>query len=138
MAALSQTAANVLKSSSGAQAIGTIAAATTVVAGNALYQLANGTYGLASATGTAPLRTFAGFALTGGGAGQPVVFCSADSAFVPGCTMTIGKEIYLSLTAGAITETVADITSGATAIPLGNATSTTVLNLAPLVGGIVP
>ncbi len=134
MAALSITAANVLKSSSGGQSVGIIAAGVTVTQGQALYQLANGTYGLADSNGTPPANTFAGIALTGGSPGQPVVFCNGDSgAFVLGATgMTVGSPIYIDKTTpGALTQTFADI-SGATSIIVGNtlsATTTTIITV---------
>lgn len=139
MADLSITAASVLKSASGTQSIGTIAAATTVTAGKALYQLANGTYGLADSNGSSPANTFAGIALTGGGAGQPVLFCGADAGgFTLGATVTVGATIYLSNTAGGLTETYADVASSSTVIAVGVAVTASTINLTPVVGGVKP
>ncbi len=137
MATIAITAANVL--STGARNNGVIAAGVTVTQGQALYTLANGTLGLADANGSPPANSFAGFSLTAGSPGQPVVFVTLDSAYVCGGTLTVGGVVWLdSTTPGAITQTYSDVASGSTVITLGIATSTTAMNLSAVVGGVKP
>lgn len=136
MADISITAANVLGGTGANLEIKTLA--TTAAQGKALYLLANGTVGLADSNGSSPANSFYGFSLTSGSAGQPVVVDRADSAFVSGGTLAIGP-VYLSNTAGGITQTLADLASGSTLIIIGAATSTTsnasTINLTTVTGG---
>lgn len=139
MAVLSITVANVLKSSSAGMTTATIAAATTITQGQALYQLANGTIGLADANAASPANSFVGFALNAGSPGQPITYVGLDTGYTPGATLTVGGVVYLdSTTPGAITQTYSDVASGSTVITLGTATSTTAMNLLPCVGGVKP
>jgi hypothetical protein len=119
MADYSQTPANVLKSANGKTRQGVIAAATTIVAGNVLYKLANGTIGLHDADGTPPANVIEGVALTGGGAGQPVVYCYDDPLFNPGMTVAAGATIIGSATAGKMAPD-ADKASGVTVNEIGH------------------
>jgi hypothetical protein len=132
MAAISITAANVLASANAATTQGIITAATTVTQGQALYAVGDGTYGLAQSNGASPANTFAGIALTGGSAGQPVVIATADSGFA------IGGTVWLSTTAGAITSTSSDVASGDTAIVIGVGIGSNKINLGNITGGAVP
>jgi hypothetical protein len=100
MADYSVTAANVLKSASGKTKQGVIAAATTITAGESLYKLANGTIGLFDANGVAPANVLEGIALTGGGAGQPIVYAYDDPTFTPGFTVAAGATVIGSATPG--------------------------------------
>lgn len=84
MANYAPTAANVVASPNAVTGDGIIAAATTIIAGDWLYQLANDTWGLARADQPAPVSKGIAVALTGGGAGQPVKYCTSDPAFTPG------------------------------------------------------
>ena len=102
MADISITAASVLKSTNGKTRTATIAAATTITAGKSLYKLANGTIGLYDADGVAPANVLEGIALTGGGAGQPVVYCYDDPDFTIGATVAAGATLIGSATAGGI------------------------------------
>ena len=137
MATVSITATSVLKGSN-AQFSGPLVAAAAITAGQVIYRLAAGTVGLADANGTTPANSVLGIALNGAAAGQPVLYVATDSAFTFGGTSTAGKTLYLSATAGAIVDDIADLTSGCTVIALGGTTSTTVMNLDPVVGGVVP
>ena len=137
MATISITVANVLKSSNAQVNTGTIAAGVTITQGQALYQLANSTIGLADANGTSPANSFIGFSLTGGTAGQPVVYVSKDTAYASGGTLTSGLPVYLSDTPGAITQTFGDLASGSTAIVIGVANTDLTLNVSPVVGGVI-
>lgn len=84
MANYAPTAASVLASANATIGEGIIAAATTVVAGNWLYQLADDTWGLARADQAAPIHKGVAVALSGGGPGQPVKYCTYDPNFTPG------------------------------------------------------
>ncbi len=138
MAVLSITAANVLKSANATLTTGTVAAATTITQGQALYQLANGTIGLADANATVTgSNAFIGFALNAASPGQPISFIGLDTGYTPGATLTAGGVVWLdSTTPGAVTQTYSDVASGSTVITLGIALTTTTMNLLPVVGGV--
>lgn len=130
MAALSQTPASVLRSATGSTiANGVAASGVTVAAGNMVsLDSATNTYKLADANVSA-VKVPAGMALGGAGPGQPFFFVTADSALTPGCTMTVAAVIYLSPTAGSITETAADVASGEWLVPIGQALTATTMRL---------
>lgn len=129
MANLAITAANVVPSSTAPIAVVRLAAGVTVTQGQTLYQLSDGTAGLADANGVTPANSFLGFACSAGSPGQPVSYCAADAGFVPGATLTPGFPVYISDTPGAITHAIADLASGSTTLMIGIAVSATVLNL---------
>ena len=136
MAAISITAASVLKSSTGSRSAGI--AGETITQGQAVYVMASGKIGLADANGTAPANTCAGIAENAASLNQPVSYVTADTAgFTIGATILAGDMIWVHTTPGAITKTFADLTAGCTVIPLGSMLSTTTLALQPLVGGVV-
>ena len=89
---------------------------------------ATNTYKLADANVTA-VKVPTGMALGGAGPGQPFFFVSGDSSLTPGCTMTVAAVIYLSPTAGGITETTADVASGEWLVPIGQALTATTMRL---------
>lgn len=130
------TAANVIKSSSGSTAIGVLDSGVTVTQGAALYLTAAGKLGLADANGVAPINTFAGIALSAGSPGQTIAYCNGDSgAFTIGASgMTVGAAIYLSTTAGELTQT---LPTTATSVIVGNCLSATTMTVTVpgLVGG---
>lgn len=126
MGNLSITAANVQNSDTASIVDGI--AAVAITAGQVLYKLLNGTYGLADANGTTPAFKVAGIALNDAGPGQPVQLVTNDVAFVSGGTMTKGTIYILSGTPGAIAP-VADLTTGWNRQILGVALSSTVLYL---------
>ena len=135
MADLTITAANVRCSSTANTEIRILA--NTAAQGKALYLLADGTAGLADSNAAAPANSFYGFSMTSGTAGQPVVIVKADgSGYTPGSTLAIGP-VYLSNTAGGITQTLADLASGTTLIQVGAALTTTTMNLNSITGGTV-
>jgi len=138
MADLAVTAANVLKSSNGT--IGVLTAATTITRGQYIYTLAAGTVGLADSNGTTPANSVTGIALADVATGQPVPYVPTDTALTTGFTASAaGVVIYLSSdTAGAATETYADLDSGSTVIVLGSMLTTTTMKFSPLVGGVKP
>lgn len=137
MADISITVASVIKGAA-AQAITGIAG-TTITAGQALYiDTANSNVlKLADANGTTPANTFAGIALHASLSGQPITYNTADAAFVFGGTILAGDVVYVSQTPGGLTKTFGDLASGATVIIVGNMTSTTVMKLAPITGGVI-
>ena len=137
MAAISITAASVLKSSTGQVSVGTSGA--TITAGQSVYidTSDSNKIKLADANGTAPANTFAGIALNAASSGQPVTYCTNDTAgFTIGATVVAGDTIWLSQTPGGLTKTIGDL-SGGLAIVVGVMLTTTTLNLTPVVGGSV-
>ena len=137
MAAISITAANVLKSSTGQVSVGT--AGATITAGQSVYidTSDSNKIKLADANGTAPANTFAGIALNAASSGQPVSYCTNDNAgFTIGATVVAGDTIWLSQTPGGLTKTIGDL-SGGIAIVVGVMLTTTTMNLTPVVGGSV-
>ena len=137
MAAISITAANVLKSSTGQVSVGTSGA--TITAGQSVYidTSDSNKIKLADANGTAPANTFAGIALNAASSGQPVSYCTNDtSGFTIGATVVAGDTIWLSQTPGGLTKTIGDL-SGGIAIVVGVMLTTTTMNLTPVVGGSV-
>ena len=137
MAAISITAASVLKSSTGQVSVGT--AGATITAGQSVYidTSDSNKIKLADANGTAPANTFAGIALNAASSGQPVSYCTNDNAgFTIGATVVAGDTIWLSQTPGGLTKTIGDL-SGGIAIVVGVMLTTTTMNLTPVVGGSV-
>ena len=138
MAAITITAASVLKSSTGSVSIGT--AGATITQGQAVYidTSDSNKIKLADANGTSPANTFAGIALNAASAGQPVSYCTIDTGgFTIGAAVLAGDTIWLSPTAGGITKTQADLVAGCTVIALGTMLTTTTLALNPVTGGVV-
>lgn len=138
MAAISITASSVLKSATGSVSVGV--AGASITAGQAVYidTSDNSKIKLADANGTAPANTFAGIALNAASSGQPVSYCTNDSAgFTIGATFLAGDTIWLSPTAGGITKTESDLIAGCTKIVIGNMLTTTTMNLNPNVGGVI-
>jgi len=116
MADITITATNV-KRGPGAVIVHGILAAT-VTAGQVLYRLADGTFGLADANGASTLiKTPYGIALNGGAAGQPVAILTAGRIYIGG-TAVQGTVYVLSATPGGIAPA-ADLASGHTVSPLG-------------------
>lgn len=137
MAAISITAASVLKSSTGQVSVGTSGA--TITAGQSVYidTSDSNKIKLADANGTAPANTFAGIALNAASSGQPVTYCTNDTAgFTIGATVVAGDTIWLSQTPGGLTKTIGDLSVGL-AIVVGVMLTTTTMNLTPVVGGSV-
>lgn len=129
MAALSITATAVLSSgtSAGAQIIQvTILAGVTVTQGQVLYRdSATGNYGLCDADQSLAASKGAGIALSGGSPLQVIAMCVQDPAFTIGATLAIGDTLWTSATAGGITKTAADNSTGVFVQVLGVAVSTT-------------
>jgi hypothetical protein len=99
-------------------------AAVDIAAGQAVYKLANGKYGLADADGTTPSFKVVGIALDSAGPDQPVSICTSDPDFVPGATLVKGVTYILSGNAGGIAPD-EDADTGWNKQIIGVATSTT-------------
>lgn len=93
MANYAPTAANVAASENAITGTGIIAASTTIVAGDWLYQLADDTWGLARANLASPVHKGIAVALSGGGAGQPVHYCTFDPSFTPGFALAVHEVV---------------------------------------------
>ena len=110
-------------------------AAVTITAGQVLYlDTTLNTYKLAD-NDSATASVVAGIALHGTLAGQPIKFITSGDNFVPGATLTLGEPYFLGEDGGIMPY--ADIGSGEYVIPLGVASSTTVLKLGINNTGIV-
>lgn len=139
MAVLSVTAASVLMSSS-ASFLSNHTAAVAITAGQAVYLNSSNAWALldtnAAATGNG-INDVRGIAVDSApGAGQPITVCMKDPGFTPGATMTVGKVIYGSITAGGIT--LAEIPgTGEYPVVLGIAITATVMNLDICASGAV-
>ena len=70
-----------------------------------------------------------GIAVNGAADGQPVTICTRDPDFTPGFTSTVGAVACTSSTAGGITVTPADNTTGKRVSVLGVMTATNKMNL---------
>ena len=133
MAALTITAANVLKGSNATLVNGT--AGATITAGQLVYlDSATNTYKLTDSDVVAAASA-AGIALHGSLANQPLQILAAGPITV-GATMTAGVVYYASPTAGGIGP-VADLVATNRSIVVGVATSTTVLNVQIVDSGVV-
>ncbi len=130
MSALSITSTAVIAAAGSGIATLRVAAAITVTAGQAVYNVGDGTCNLCDSNAGSPgdaARTFYGIATSGGSAGQTIAICTGtnSSGFTNGASgMTVGGAIYLMDTAGAITQTLADATGG-TSVIIGTALSAT-------------
>lgn len=127
MADLSLTPTNVLATGGSRSVGGTAGAAIT--AGQVVYlESSSGTYKLADCdSATAEVRSPAGIALNGAGAGQPVQVLKSGPITL-GSVLTAGVTYYLSPTAGGICP-VADVQSADYPVILGIAKSGTVLDV---------
>lgn len=137
MSDLSITAASVLAGASVRTERGSLGA--TITAGQVVYldEASTGKWLLADNNAASAATRGAGkigVALNGGASGQPVLVL-LEGSYTVGATMTAGVVYYLSDTAGGICP-VADLASGEYPVPLGVATSTTVLNFKPSYSGV--
>lgn len=128
------TPASVLAGAGATTAIGK--AASAITAGQVVYQdPTTGFYAPAlNNSGTAAVRSPAGVALNGAGAGQPVQVLQSGPVTIGGA-LTAGVAYYLSANAGGICP-VADLGVGKYPVVLGIATSGTVLKVGMLEAGV--
>lgn len=131
--AISVTAANFKPSSAAVYLGGKNLAAVAITAGQAVWidtslALASGQVKLASATGSGNATQVVGIAANGAGVGQPVKIVVRDPQLTVGGAVTAGAIVLLHTTAGAITLTAGDITSGGYVAVLGVGINTTQIN----------
>lgn len=137
MAALAVTVASVIKSSAGQFATGT--AGGTITQGQAVYvDTANSNVIKAAnaQAGDAVASVAAGIACCAALSGQPVMYCTSDTAFAHGFStsdVAAGQIVYLDDTTGNMTVTYSDLDVADYAVAIGviNATETT-MQLRPL------
>jgi hypothetical protein len=123
MSAISITPANVLQSS-GAR-LQTAVTSVTVTAGQAVfYNAALGKWSLGAA-GTSGAQAVSGIAIQSAAAGQNLTVALTDPAFALGASVASGSTIWLHTTAGDLTLTQGDLTTGDSVIAVGVAQGTT-------------
>ena len=112
-----------------------VLAGATIVAGNVVYE--DGTNGLKLAKGDAVSTAgVAGIALNGGGDGQPILICTSGVINV-GATMTLGEHYALSAGVAGKIGPVSDLASTNSPTTLGVAITTTTIQLAVNISGIL-
>lgn len=110
----------------------------TIVAGNVLFlDSTTKKLGLADANGSGDALVVEGIALDGGSLDQPIKYVSKDDALNLGATLIPGTTYVLSDTPGAICPD-ADMIAADTVTVLGNASSASLLDFNPTVGGVKP
>lgn len=122
---------------SGATQQGT--AGGTITAGMSVYRKTSDSkwYG-AQCDGTAEESgsgTLLGIALCGASAGQPVVVQTSGTLTLGG-TLTVGATAWVGSGTGGITITPADLSTGRYTSVIGIATTTAILKIQPLAGGV--
>jgi hypothetical protein len=122
MAAKTITAANVILSATGKFKDGKAGAAITQ--GQPVYLHTDQKYYLSDADAAAPANKVDGIALNSAAANQPLRVATQDSAFTPGCTLTVGEVLVVGNTAGTLHPS-ADLTTGWVPMIVFVATSTT-------------
>lgn len=129
------TAANVVPSNTATVARGI--AGVAITAGQAVYlSPTTGKYDLADTdSATAAVRAAHGVALNGAAANQPIAVCTKGPVTI-GATLVAGEVYYLSGTAGGICP-VADVAAGDYPLVVGQAASTSVLNVDIVYAGVV-
>lgn len=136
MTDISITAANVVAGANARIAHGI--AGATITAGQAVYldTATTGKWLLADTdSATAAVRHAHGIALNGGGNGQALAVIT-EGAVTIGATLVAGEVYYLSGTAGGICP-VADVAAGDYPLVIGQAASTSVLNVSIVYAGVV-
>jgi hypothetical protein len=143
MAVISITAANMIPSV-GAQRLKRNDGTPTIAfaaftAGQLAYLTAGGLYGLASATGAAPVCNPVGIFENSGAANQVCSIIYLDPNLVLGGTLVLGKIPIMGVN-GAINDTIADAISTWHVAVLGICMSATVLNLqlSPVASAALP
>lgn len=131
--AISITAANFLPSSAAVYLPGRNYAGATITAGQAVYldttvAVSAGQVKLASATGSGLATQVIGLAANGASAGQPIKILIRDPSLTLGGAVTAGCIVILHTTAGAVTLTAGDVTTGGYVAVLGVGISTTKIN----------
>lgn len=135
MSAIAITASGVFASSTATRAMGI--AGVAITQGQPLYlDTATATLKLADADAASPAFTVAGISLNAAAIGQPVDYVIQDTSFTLGATILAGDTLWLSPTAGGITKTVGDLTTGVNVVVLGVMSSTTTAIVNFIQGGV--
>jgi hypothetical protein len=135
MAALTQTAANVV-SGSGTVRKTTGVAGGTITAGMPVYKDLTDTSKLKAARANAAVTAVcAGIALTGSASGQPIVYQSTGNINL-GATLAVGETYVVSDAVAGQIVPIGDLGSGDFVCILGVATSTSILALDIHVAGV--
>ena len=120
MANLTVTPAGVLKSTTGNPSTVTGKAGAAITAGQPIYaDPTDGSMKLSDANGVSPANTVDGISLHAALTGQPIQYAVEDDDFSPGFTTFNSAPIWLSETAGALTESLSDLSEGSAAILVG-------------------
>jgi hypothetical protein len=136
MADLAITPDNVAAGPHATKHLGT--AGATLAAGKAIYvDPADKKVKLSDANGAAAAKTVDGITLNGAANGQPIEYDSQDAELNLGATLVPGTIYVLSDTPGGIAPATDGVT-GDTTVVIGEATSTSLLNLAISAGGVKP
>jgi len=129
MAAIAITAGSFIPSSSARIREGI--AGATITQGQTLYlDSATNTLKLCDANARLAAATCVGIACQSVATGQRLEYVWEDPTLAIGATMVIGDTIWTSATAGGITKTFADNTTGIYTCVLGTANSTSTVNFA--------
>ena len=133
---ISVTAASVLSSSAADVSEGV--AGETITAGQPVYKDStdSGKIKLADANVLAKIAVV-GISIHGASSGQPIKYAKKDVSFTVGGTVAAGAVVVLSATAGAIAPA-ADLATGSYGVVLGVGIGSNKINLAPVIGGLVP
>jgi hypothetical protein len=133
MADFTVTPANVLASVN-ATIVYNAKAGATITAGQNLYKDTDNTMKLLDANGADPSFKFAGIALNGASAGQPIAYVVNDPDFTPGYALAAGDVVITSGTAGA-SAPVDDAASGWYVTVLGVGKGNNKMALNPVAAG---
>ena len=143
MAAISITAANVLASSK-ANVDGNYPAGATITQGEVVYLGPSNTW--LAATPATPANLVAssefGIALQSVSSGQPLLVVTKDPSFTYGANVASGSIALAHTTAGSVTITAADLSTGDAVLLLGvingtTGTNNTTMNFRPILGGVL-
>jgi hypothetical protein len=127
------TAASVAKGSTATVIVGT--AGETITAGQCVYQKSSDSkLYKAKAAGTAEEVLFAGIALHGSLAGQPLAYEAAGTITIGG-TVAVGTVYAVSATYGGVAP-IADLASTNRVTVIGYGSSATVITLSPILTGV--
>lgn len=134
MADATITVANVRSGAGGSTQ--TLIAGVAITQGQPVYVDTDNLVQLSDADGAAATQVPIGYSVNSASAGQPVTFVTSGTAVVPGFTASIGDVLYLSPNPGRVTTDFADLASGDRVVILGVFSTTTVLNLSIVSGGV--
>ena len=131
MAALSITAASVLKGANSQTLVGTCA--ETITAGKPIYRTTAGTFGLFDPS-SATKNELVGVAIQGGSTGQPFVYLRADAALTLG-SFSAHSGLPCFAISGGLSVTPSDVATGHKTNVAGVFNDDGTLNLSIVTGG---